>query len=301
MCANVSSFWRGIMAFRVVVINEHSKVSYQNNHLLYRSAERTEQIHLSEIELLILETTDIAITSMLLSRLIDENIAVIFCDSSRLPKSYLMPYYGRHDSSLTIQKQIAWTKERKSEAFHSILHQKIQSQSELLRSLDFEEKADAILVLLENLEAEDPSNREGHAARILFNTLFGQSFSREQESDINAGLDYGYTLLMSLFAREIVKCGCLTQIGIGHSNQFNPFNLASDLMEPFRPSVDKIVFKYRAEPFPRIKRHLFQLFTKTYPYERAEMFLPNIASRYTKHVIGYLNESQEKMPRVTKG
>ena len=289
------------MAFRVVIVNEHSKVSYQNKHLLYRSAERTEQIHLSEIELLILETTDIAITTMLLSRLVDENISVIFCDSTRLPKSYLMPYYGRHDSSLTIQKQIAWTKERKNDAFHNILHQKIQSQSDLLRNLGFIEKADAILVLLDNLEAGDPSNREGHAARILFNTLFGQNFSREQENDINAALDYGYTLLMSLFAREIVKCGCLTQLGIGHVNQFNPFNLASDLMEPFRPLVDEIVFAHREEPFPRIKRQLFELFTKTYPYEKADMFLSNIVSHYTKHVIGYLNESREKMPRMTRG
>ena len=289
------------MAFRVVVVNEHSKVSYQNNHLLYRSAERTEQIHLSEIELLILETTDIAITSMLLSRLVDENIAVIFCDSSRLPKSYLMPYYGRHDSSLTIQKQIAWTAERKSSAFHSILHQKIQHQSDSLRNLGFTEKADAVLVLLDTLEVGDPSNREGHAARILFNTLFGQKFSREQENDINAALDYGYTLLMSIFAREIVKCGCLTQLGIGHENQFNPFNLASDIMEPFRPLVDEIVFAYREEPFLRIKRHLFELFTNTYPYEKAEMFLSNIASHYTKYVIGYLNESRDNMPRITKG
>jgi CRISPR-associated endonuclease Cas1 subtype II len=289
------------MAFRAVIVNEHSKVSYQNNHLVFRSAERTEQIHLSEIELLILETTDIAITTMLLSRLMDENIAVIFCDSTRLPKSYLMPYYGRHDSSLTIQKQIAWTKERKREAFHSILYQKIQNQSDLLRDLGFAEKADAILVLLGNLEIGDPGNREGHASRILFNTLYGQKFSREQESDINAALNYGYTLLMSLFAREIVKCGCLTQLGIGHANQFNPFNLASDFMEPFRPLVDEIVYTHQEESFSRIKRQLLQLFLKTYPYEKAKMFLSNIASHYTKHAIGYLNENREKMPRITRG
>ena len=289
------------MAFRVVIVNQHSKLSYQNNHLLFRSAERSEQIPLSEVELLILETTDIAITSMLLSRLVDENIAVIFCDSSRLPKSYLMPYYGRHDSSLAIKKQIAWKKDRTKEAFRSILSQKIQNQSELLRKLGFIEKADAIAILLDGLAAEDPSNREGHAARILFSTLFGYNFSREQDNEVNAALNYGYTLLMSLVAREIVKCGCLTQLGIGHSNQFNPFNLASDLMEPFRPFVDEVVFTHRKETFPIIKRQLLQIFTKTYPYENSNMFLSSIVNHYTKHVMGYLNESREIMPRITVG
>ncbi len=68
-------------------------------------------------------------------------------------------------------------------------------------------------------------------------------FTREQENDINAGLNYGYTLLLSIFARELVQTGCFTQLGLKHANQFNDFNLASDLMEPFRPLVIQIIYE----------------------------------------------------------
>ncbi|MTW38307.1 type II CRISPR-associated endonuclease Cas1, partial [Streptococcus pneumoniae] len=76
-----------------------------------------------------------------------------------------------------------------------------------------------------------------------FNTLFGNDFSREQDNDVNASLDYGYTLILSMFAREIVLSGCMTQFGLKHANQFNQFNLASDIMEPFRPIIDRIVYE----------------------------------------------------------
>lgn len=142
----------------------------------------------------------------------------------------------------------------------------------------------------------DPSNREGHAARTYFNTLFGKDFSRELDNNLNAGLDYGYTLLMSLFAREIVVAGCLTQIGLKHTNQFNAFNLASDLMEPFRPLVDQVVYDNRHFSFEKIKRELFQLFTETYSYGNKKMYLTNIVSDYTKKVVKALNGDGKEIP-----
>lgn len=287
------------MGFRTIVINEHSKLAYKNNHLTYKSANQQEVIALSEIDLLILETTDISITTALISQLSEANIAMIFCDQKRLPTAQLIPYYGKHDSSLQLQNQINWMIERKEQAWFNILSQKIDNQSQFLYANAFEEKGQAIVDLLTTLQPGDPSNREGHASRILFNTLYGNDFSREKGNDINAGLDYGYTLIMSLFAREIVKCGCLTQLGINHTNQFNPFNLASDLMEPFRVLVDEIVYTHKEKSFPVIKRHLFTLFKRTYDYNGSQMYLTNIVSHYVKASIDYLHESQEKMPRFT--
>ncbi|EEP3961779.1 type II CRISPR-associated endonuclease Cas1, partial [Listeria monocytogenes] len=142
----------------------------------------------------------------------------------------------------------------------------------------------------------DPTNREGHAARIYFNQLFGNDFTREQENDINSGLNYGYTLLLSIFARELVKSGCMTQFGLKHSNQFNDFNFASDIMEPFRPLVDQIVYEKRNEDFQVIKRSLFELFNKQFDYNDQHMFLTNIASDYTKKIVKVLNEEREGVP-----
>lgn len=287
------------MGFRTIVINEHSKLAYKNNHLTYKSANQQEVITLAEIDLLILETTDNSITTALISKLSESNIAMIFCDHKRLPTAQLLPYYGKHDSSLQLQNQVNWTSECKEQVWFNILAQKIDNQSQFLYANAFEEKGDAIVDLLRTLQPDDPSNREGHASRILFNTLYGNDFSREKINDINAGLDYGYTLIMSLFAREIVKCGCLTQLGINHNNQFNPFNLASDLMEPFRTLVDEVVYANKEKSFPVIKRHLFTLFSKTYDYNGSQMYLTNIVSHYVKACIDYLHENQEKMPRFT--
>ena len=284
------------MGWRTIVVNSHSKLTYKNNHLVYKSSSQNEMIHLSEIDVLLLETTDILITTMLIKRLVDENILILFCDDKRLPIGKLLPFYGRHDSSLQLSRQINWPFERKSIVWTEIISQKILNQQKYLLELNFQQKAEAISNLHNELELFDPSNREGHAARIYFNTLFGNSFSRDFDNDINAGLNYGYTLLMSIFAREIVKSGCMTQFGLKHANQFNDFNLASDLMEPFRPLVDRIIFENRQSEFKVMKRALFDLFSNKYTYHSKEMFLTNIISDYTKKTIKALNEETERIP-----
>jgi len=285
------------MGWRTLVVNKHSKLTYKNNHLIFKSIDQTEMIHLSEIDLLLCETSDITITTALMYKLIDSGSSIIFCDNKRLPNSSLVPFYGRHDSSLQIQRQINWNEEAKAKVWTEIIRQKIFNQGIYLSYHGFEEKSNAIMNLLAELEDFDPSNREGHAARIFFNTLYGNDFSRETGNSVNVGLDYGYTLIMSMFAREIVKCGCLTQMGLKHSNQFNDFNLASDIMEPFRIIVDEIVYEYSESEFPIIRRQLFELFNQTYKYNNQEMYLTNIISDYVKKVIQYLNEERKELPR----
>lgn len=284
------------MGWRTVIVNTHSKLSYKNNHLIFKDASRTELIHLSEVDILLLETTDIVLSTMLIKRLVDENILVIFCDDKRLPTAYLMPYYGRHDSSLQLSRQIAWNEDVKAEIWTTIIAQKILNQAFYLGSCGFLEKSQSVIDLYHGLDLFDPSNREGHAARIYFNTLFGNDFSREQDSDVNAALDYGYTLILSMFAREIVLSGCITQFGLKHANQFNQFNLASDVMEPFRPIIDRIVYENRNSSFVKIKRELFTIFSDTFHYNDKDMYLSNIISDYTKKVIQALNQPEKGVP-----
>ena len=284
------------MGWRTVIVNTHSKLSYKNNHLIFKDASRTELIHLSEVDILLLETTDIVLSTMLIKRLVDENILVIFCDDKRLPTAYLMPYYGRHDSSLQLSRQITWCEEAKAQVWTTIIAQKILNQAFYLGSCGFLEKSQSVIDLYHGLNLFDPSNREGHAARIYFNTLFGNDFSREQDSDINAALDYGYTLILSMFAREIVLSGCMTQFGLKHANQFNQFNLASDIMEPFRPIIDRIVYENRNSSFVKIKRELFTIFSDTFHYNDKDMYLSNIISDYTKKVIQALNQPEKGVP-----
>lgn len=284
------------MGWRFVVVNEHSKLSYQNNALIFKSETAVERIQLSEIHTILIETTNVALTTALVSKLVSSKIKLIFCDEKRLPTAELMPYYGSHDCSLQLSKQIVWEENKKAEVWTEIIRQKIRNQALHLRALGLNDRAEKIETYLTELKHFDETNREGHAAKVYFNALFGKKFSREQTNDINAALDYGYSLLLSIFSREIVKNGCLTQLGLKHKNQFNAFNLASDLMEPMRPLVDRIVQKNSNFDFPKIKRQLFNLFSDTFHYKGKEQYLINIVESYVKEVIMCLNPENTLVP-----
>lgn len=283
------------MGYRTLLVNAHSKLAYQNNHLVFKSAAGSEMIHLSEIDVLILETMDITITSMLIKRLIDEKIVVLFCDDKRLPQSMLLDLYGRYDNSKQIRKQIQWEERKKDEAWLQVIDQKIKNQTSLLMELDMVEKADRLYELGKKIAVGDPSNVEAHVARIYFNALFGNQFTRNDPIPLNAGLNYGYSLILALFSREIVLNGCLTQLGMMHTNQFNRYNLASDLMEPFRPLIDTIVYDNREESFKVMKRQLLTIFENNYIYRGQSMYLTNIISDYVRRIIRFLNGESEEL------
>lgn len=159
------------------------------------------------------------------------------------------------------------------------------NQANLLKEIE-SDRYKLLYNYLDQLTILDETNREGHSAKIYFNTLFGMDFSREQDNDINIMLNYGYSILLSQFNKEIVANGCLTQLGIKHKNEFNPFNLSSDLMEPFRPIVDRLVYELREHTFNgNTKLQLLQLLNKKVVINDSSQYLPNAISIYVKSVI----------------
>lgn len=233
------------MSWRIVRITSNSKLDYKLGCMVVRN-EVVKKIHLSEISLLIVESTAVSITTALLSEMIKKKIKVIFCDEKRDPISELLPYYGSFDTSNKIRQQIVWTEETKRIVWAEIVREKIKKQRDLLIKL----KKDEEELLHEYMNAVlpgDTTNREGHAAKVYFNAIFGKDFTRTEDSPTNAALNYGYTILLSSFNREIVSNGYVTQIGIFHNNMFNQFNLASDFMEPFRILIDRKVLRLKPE------------------------------------------------------
>lgn len=227
------------MSWRSVVVSSSAKLDYQMGYLVVRK-DTIQKVHLSEIGLLIIESTAVSLTAALLSELVKHKIKVIFCDEKRNPSSELIAYYGSHDTSAKIRKQIAWSEETKASIWTEIVAEKIRKQRENLIYFGCSEEM-VLNGYLEELEFGDVTNREGHAAKVYFNAIFGKDFSRTSDCNINAALNYGYSIILSSFNREIVSNGYLTQIGLFHDNMFNPYNLASDLMEPFRIIIDRFV------------------------------------------------------------
>lgn len=235
------------MSWRIVEITKRAKLDCKLNYLVIRSDE-TVKIHLSEIYMLLVESTAVSLTAALLCELNKRKIKVIFCDEKRSPDTQLVPFYGSHDTSAKVRSQIGWSADLKSAVWTEIVTEKIQQQAILLEELEKPE-SEMLRGYIEQIEFNDATNREGHAAKVYFNSLFGKSFTRNDDCPINKALNYGYGLLLSAFNREIAAMGYLTQLGLFHDNQFNFYNLSSDLMEPFRPLVDRRVVRLQPTEF----------------------------------------------------
>lgn len=228
------------MSWRTVVVSSRSKLELKNGYLVIRS-DTVKRVHIDEISVLVIENTGSAVTAALLEALWENKTVVVFCDHKRNPGAQLLPYYNSFDCSARVNTQIQWTQDIKDLVWTEIIKEKIRKQAQVIEKLNLR-NSDLLYGYIDEIETGDSTNREGHAAKVYFNSLFGSSFSRSDDCFTNSALNYGYGLLLSLVNREIVANGYLTQLGLFHKNVFNQFNLSSDLMEPFRPLFDLIVY-----------------------------------------------------------
>ena len=228
------------MSWRIVSVSSLAKLDYKMDYLVVRTQESVRRVHLSEISVLLIESTAVSLTAYLLCELTKWKIDVVFCDEKRFPYGMLLPLHGSYDTSLRYKAQAGWDAETKGRIWAEIIRCKIRGQIAVLPK-EREAERKLLFSYLPQVKPGDSTNREGHAAKVYFNALFGMSFTRTKECAVNAALNYGYSVLLSAVAREIAACGYCSQIGVFHDNRFNAFNLACDLMEPFRPLIDKTV------------------------------------------------------------
>lgn len=278
------------MTWRTVVISERAKLEFNLNYLVVRKPDNTTKVFLDEISILIVESTAVSLTTALLSEMMKRKIKVIFCDTERNPSSELIPYYGSHDTSNKIKHQISWNKSFQQLLWAEIVREKINKQAEVLKKFN-KENANLLEGYIAEVLPSDETNREGHAAKVYFNSLFGLHFTRTADNFINAALNYGYSIILSVFNREIVANGYLTQLGLFHDNMFNPFNLASDLMEPYRPLIDKCVYKMQSDIFETEEKHqLVDLLNQHIYIENKKQTVLNSIRIYCKSVFDALDQ-----------
>lgn len=282
------------MSWRTVVVASSAKLDYQMGYLVIRKEEIT-KIHLSEISILIIENTAVALTAALLCELTKKKIKVVFCDEKRNPSSELIPYYGSHDTSAKIRKQITWSEQAKKAVWTEIVSEKIKQQAEHLEIYSKPE-ASMLYSYIHEITFGDETNREGHAAKVYFNALFGKDFTRTEDNSINAALNYGYGIILSCFTREIVANGYLTQLGVFHDNMFNQFNLASDLMEPFRPIVDRVVVRLNPQQFEHDEKvEILRLLENEVVIANRKEYVNNAIAIYTRSVFEALNDNDASL------
>lgn len=284
------------MSWRIVVISNSAKLEYKMEYMIVRQSEIT-KIHLSEISMLIVESTAVSLTAGLLSELTKRKIKVIFCDEKRNPSSELVSYYGSHDTSAKVRQQVGWTAEIKKMMWTEIVSEKIRNQQRFLENLGKKENV-MLTEYLNEIQPGDTTNREGHAAKVYFNAVFGMDFSRSLDIPINSALNYGYGIILSTFNREIVSNGYITQLGLFHDNMFNQFNLGSDLMEPFRILVDRKVYEMKPEKLEKEEKlQLVNILNQEVTIDGKRNYVVNAIKIYCKSVFDAINDNDVSLIR----
>ena len=280
------------MGWRTIVVNKNCKLSYKNDYLIIRN-EDLKMIHLSEINTIIIENGMASITSYLINELSNKKIKLIICDEKHNPSCEMMPYYGAFNTSKKVMNQSKWKKDKKDKVWQYLIKYKIHNQAMLLKKLEIA-GYEKILRYEEQVEIADKTNREGHAAKVYFNLLYGMDFNRNDIDNTNIALDYGYTILLSLMNREVVSKGYITQIGINHKNEFNQFNLSCDLMEIYRPLIDEIVYLNREFVFDKEYKHkLINVCNREVYIQGKKQYLSNAIPIFINTVFDFLENDEE--------
>lgn len=205
--------------------------------------EKERTIPIEDIGVMILDNKQITITQGLIEELLDNNCAIITCDSRRMPIGLMLPLAGNTIQNERFRFQIAASLPLKKQLWQQTIEAKIRNQAAVLQYVTGEEHRN-MLVWAGSVRSGDSDNMEARAAVYYWKTVFPDNpdFVRGQEGEMpNALLNYGYAILRAIVARALVGSGLLPTLGIHHHNRYNAYCLADDIMEPYRPYVDKII------------------------------------------------------------
>ncbi|QIM63829.1 subtype II CRISPR-associated endonuclease Cas1 [Pasteurellaceae bacterium Orientalotternb1] len=242
------------MSWRSVLISTGGKLSLQRNQMLIQQEKNEFTVPIEDIAVVVIESKEVVLTTPLLSALALNGVTLLTCDEQFLPCGQWLPFNQYHRQLKNLKLQLGASLPLKKQLWQKIVQQKIHNQAFVLHTLSFETQAKRLTKMANEVKSGDKQNLEGQAALIYFQALFGKAFHRDDDNDINAHLNYAYTVLRSAVARAIVLYGWLPQLGLFHRSELNPFNLADDFIEPFRPLVDLLVWQLWKEE--KLAEHL---------------------------------------------
>lgn len=227
------------MAWRVVAIENPTRLSLRDNQLVIaQDVEAT--LPIEDLDTLVLDSYGITTTANLLTALATKSTTTVICDEKHLPASVLLPYSQHSRQAKVSRQQLAMSQPLKKQLWQRVVEQKIVNQADVLRMVGLDDMS--IRKHASDVKSGDTSNRESIAARIYFDQLLDDA-TRRKPIWHNAALNYGYAMVRSHIARHIAARGLVASQGIFHHNELNSFNLADDLIEPYRAAVDLYVLE----------------------------------------------------------
>lgn len=225
--------------WRTVIVNQGERISVEDGNIKVAGGQGKSLVPLADIYAVVIDNRAAFISVQALALLAESGAHVYYCNEKHLPVAVTLPL-NRHFRPLSVLKrQFALSEELKGELWRHIVRRKIQNQAKCLSLVGIKrDKVDELLQLADQVECEDKSGMEAQAARKYFSALFGLSFLRRQDSVTNMALNYGYAIFRTSLCKTLVGYGFQCILGIHHRSESNEFNLADDLIEPFRPLVD---------------------------------------------------------------
>lgn len=232
------------MIKQTLMFRNPASLSLKNNQIVIKLKDEdlTVTRPIEDIGVVVVENQMVSMTVPLLNALSDNNVAVIFCDNKAMPRSMLMALEANSTQQESYRYQMEATQPTKKRAWKQIVESKIKNQSALLSKL--QKHGNSLKQHYLNVKSGDSDNREGAAARLYWTMLFDDGFRREREgAPPNNLLNYGYAILRAAVTRSLLGSGLYPAFGIFHRSRYNAFPLADDMMEPYRPFVDEIVYR----------------------------------------------------------
>ncbi len=277
--------------WRTVVVSDRQQMSLRNNCLILSGSNRENRIPLDQVRDLVVTSNTGNMTTSLMVALAESNVNVILCNHKFMPAVQLCGINQHARSAGCLREQISCKKETTDLIWSEIARMKISSQNDILVLKD-RDNSQALLKYRNSITPGDSTNREGQAARLYFHLLFGKDFRRHAEDHNNAALNYGYSILCSMTTRLISAHGYNPALGLHHYSPVNNFNLSSDLMEPFRPFIDKVVYEnYNKELDWDYKKQLINVMQQSCRYKGSRQKLETALESYMLCVLRSVKNS----------
>lgn len=247
------------MTDRIIEIAETpAALSVRHQQLIIRTDEAETSAPLADIAVLVIAHPRVTYSHSVLTGLVENGGVSVLCGPDYLPTAMTLPLRANSEQAERFRLQAAASLPLRKRAWQQIVRAKIRAQGRVLA--EFEKNSVLVTALERTVGSGDPSNVEAHAARRYWRALFGDSFRRDPDAaDQNRHLNYGYAILRAVTARALCAAGLHPSFGLHHTNRYNAFALADDLMEPFRPLVDRAVVLWLADeepagPFTQVTR-----------------------------------------------
>lgn len=231
------------MAWRGLHLSEPCRLALADGQCVVAREDGEVRLALEDIAWIILDTPQATLTTALLTACMEAGIALIVTDARHHPSGLALPFHRHHRQAEIAALQVALGAARRHRLWQAIVRAKIRNQAAVLARCGNRRGAAPLRAMALRVAPGDPDNIEARAARHYWPRLF-PDFVRENAADRrNAMLNYGYAVMRGAVARALVAAGLLPALGLHHASALNPFNLADDLLEPFRPIVDALVWR----------------------------------------------------------